>query len=253
MHVAHHPAVAALCNVLKRFNSSPMARILIFRAVLLSTAGTLLALVFDADFDPMAYATRLFTVLHYMVMLYRRKAGFIPYVADALLVCAETVLFCILLVSSTPDAFLWPFCAANVAASCLSLYFRFVGITFGRKLGLFNGCVSTQPPYTAAEILFGRSALRPLVRGESRTIAFVRAVILVSLFCAMPAFGFYLALLVPVQAKVMTRNIKVARPWDYSNPSSQQESSDSNASVLLDAEPIAMVCIAATSNKRSQM
>jgi hypothetical protein len=54
-------------------------------------------------------------------------------------------------------------------------------------------------------------------RGESRVIAFLRAIILVSLCFAIPAFAGYVTVFVPIRAAVMIRTMKVARPWPLSD------------------------------------
>ncbi|KAJ6588387.1 hypothetical protein B0H19DRAFT_1099093 [Mycena capillaripes] len=71
-------------------------------------------------------------------------------------------------------------------------------------------------------ILLGRSASRPLVRGESQMIALFRLIILGSLCLAIPVFGGYVVFVVPFQARVMTRDIKVAQPWSLSYPAGSQ-------------------------------
>ncbi|KAF7343452.1 Short-chain dehydrogenase/reductase family protein [Mycena venus] len=117
-----------------------------------------------------------------------------------------------------------------------SLYFRCVGRTPGR-FDLFGKCDSIQPPYSGAETLFGRSALRPLVRGESRVIAVFRAILLACLFLAIPAFGFYSTVIAPIQAEVMTYNIKLSQPWQgliLSSITSVDDTVDELAQHLID-------------------
>ncbi|KAJ7676040.1 hypothetical protein DFH06DRAFT_1318176 [Mycena polygramma] len=113
----------------------------------------------------------------------------------------------------TDEQSLWPFVVFDILALSLSLHVRWVGRIPGR-FNLFGGCDPIKSMYTPSEIIFGRSSLRPLVRGESRAIAHFRAIILLSLCLVIPTFGGYISLVVPFQANaVSTRTIKVARPW----------------------------------------
>ncbi|KAJ7788641.1 hypothetical protein B0H13DRAFT_2690100 [Mycena leptocephala] len=111
----------------------------------------------------------------------------------------------------------------NAALLCCSLCLRVCSrrrlrfIPSGR-FNFFGGCGLTQPRYTPLEILLGRSLSRPLVRGESRGIRVIRAILLVWLGLAIPVVGGYVMLVVPIQARVMTRDIAVSQDWFSQDP-----------------------------------
>ncbi|KAF7325313.1 Short-chain dehydrogenase/reductase family protein [Mycena venus] len=194
MHSFLRSAVAALRNTQKRFNSSALARIYTFRAVLVLNISTAMAQVlFENGVDPIVSGPCVFIVIHHLVMLYPWRIHWVVSAIDFLLVLAEFAYFLLFFLTVLPAI-------------------RSPIATFGWRFTLLSGC-STQLPYNFREVLFGRSALRPLVRGESRAIAFVRAIVLVSLCIAIPAFGCYFALVVPIRATVMIRNVRVAHPW----------------------------------------
>ncbi|KAF7343456.1 Short-chain dehydrogenase/reductase family protein [Mycena venus] len=155
-------------------------------------------------------------MLHHIAILYPWPMDLVVF--DFFLVLAEVFgLFTLIMVTEYLHEFQSPswtlvFSVANITIMCFSLYFRYAGYTPGR-FNLFGGCDIPKPPYNRVAILFGRLASRPLVRGEPRAIAFCRGIILASLCFAIPAFGGYVTLYVPIRAVVMTRNIKVAQPW----------------------------------------
>ncbi|KAJ7453786.1 hypothetical protein FB451DRAFT_1519184 [Mycena latifolia] len=66
-------------------------------------------------------------------------------------------------------------------------------------------CMRVHPEYTPLTILLNRSLGRPLVRGESRPIIFVRAVVITCIVLAVPAFAVYTIVVVPLKAQVYTR------------------------------------------------
>ncbi|KAF7360455.1 hypothetical protein MVEN_00775900 [Mycena venus] len=174
--------IAALCNTQKRLSSSTLAKIYTVRAVLLLNISTVIAQgFFSADeghADPNVYGACSFSVVHHLVqlvLLYPLRITWVVFVIDLLLLFAEFVWFCfMLLVYSEPTvSVLWPFLAGNAVALLFSLYFR----------------------------------------GESRAIALIRGIVLVSLCITIPAVGGYFSLVAPIRATIMTRNIKVARPW----------------------------------------
>ncbi|KAJ7711344.1 hypothetical protein B0H14DRAFT_3021088 [Mycena olivaceomarginata] len=220
MHLYLRSAVVALCNTQKRFNSSALARIYTFRAVLLLNISTIVAGGFfnDGYMDPIIYGPSSFILIHHLIMLYPWRTNWVVIIIDLVLALAESACSCFLLGAYWESSFLtWPIFFGNAVALLLSLYFHCVAGPTCRRFTLLGGCISTQPPYNSWEVLFGRSALRPLVRGESRAIAFVRGMILVSLCIAIPAFGCYFTVIVPIRATVMTRNVRVAHPWSRSD------------------------------------
>ncbi|KAJ6588406.1 hypothetical protein B0H19DRAFT_1099174 [Mycena capillaripes] len=210
-------ALHSVRSALKRFNSSAVIRIYTFRAVLLLSVATIMADVFVLDFfpDPIIYPLCLGTIFHHIFMLYPWRINLT--LADIILVKMELIGFCFALwfYAASETALLLALLATSTTALCFSLYFRYTGYTCG-PFNLLSGCDSTQPPYQPTEILLGRSVMKPLVRGESRTIAFFRAIILASLCFVIPAFGSYVALVAPFQARVMTRNIKTSQAWENS-------------------------------------
>ncbi|KAJ7288693.1 hypothetical protein C8J57DRAFT_521445 [Mycena rebaudengoi] len=102
--------------------------------------------------------------------------------------------------------------ACQLAIILLSLIFRTVAIAVTKKsryhqpFKLLGGC--TRVPYTPVQIIFGRSVVRPLVRGEFPAIAFFRGLILAVLCIGFPAFSIYTAIVIPLQSQVLIRNVK---------------------------------------------
>ncbi|KAJ7796673.1 hypothetical protein B0H14DRAFT_2619651 [Mycena olivaceomarginata] len=128
-----------------------------------------------------------------------------------------------------------------VVLDVLLVIVEFIGRKSGR-LDLFGECDPLKPPYEPMELLLGRSALRPLVRGEWSTIRFFRASILAFLCLAIPAFGVYIAVLVPIQAKVITRDLKVGGGWGGTPQTVFGDDTDEQLSVMeLNLENIMMV------------
>ncbi|KAJ6480387.1 hypothetical protein C8R45DRAFT_933307 [Mycena sanguinolenta] len=70
-------------------------------------------------------------------------------------------------------------------------YFEFLG-----------GCSQPRGPYTPLRILTNRSASKPLVRGEFRGIAIIRAITLSILCIALATLGVYTIIVVPMNAQV---------------------------------------------------
>ncbi|KAJ6544379.1 hypothetical protein B0H19DRAFT_1309812 [Mycena capillaripes] len=102
----------------------------------------------------------------------------------------------------------------NIVMLSAFLYARFAR---GETFDLLAGCDAKQSQYTPLGILFGRPASRPLIRGESKAIASIRAVILFSLCLVIPAFGIYVMVVVPITGQVFTRGLKLSNSW-YDDP-----------------------------------
>ncbi|KAF7378152.1 hypothetical protein MSAN_00239700 [Mycena sanguinolenta] len=75
-------------------------------------------------------------------------------------------------------------------------YFKFLG-----------SCSQPRGPYTPLRILTNRSASKPLVRGEFRGIAIIRAIFLSILCIALPTVGVYTIIVVPMNAQAFTRQV----------------------------------------------
>ncbi|KAJ7630021.1 hypothetical protein DFH06DRAFT_1480114 [Mycena polygramma] len=210
-----------LRKILNRLQCSPALRVYAFRAVLLSTMSTLIAawIVNSSLYPAVYYGPCLPVLIHHIAMLYPWRINLVVF--EILLVTVEWMCFCAVFGLCWNIPSLSPFFAVDILALSLSLYFRYMGRTLGR-FDLFAGCDvdANQPLYKPMEIIFGRSSLRPLVRGESRAIALFRVIILLSLCFVIPTFGGYFALVVPFRATVIARTIKVATPWNiYSSDS----------------------------------
>ncbi|KAJ6505306.1 hypothetical protein C8R45DRAFT_1091045 [Mycena sanguinolenta] len=99
-------------------------------------------------------------------------------------------------------------------ALCFSLFVSKTGKLPG-KLDFFSGCdlSRTNLNYTAWNIMFGFHPLEPLVRGESVVIVAIRTFLLICLSLGIPAFGFYVVVLVPMLSQAMTRDVKISQSW----------------------------------------
>ncbi|KAJ6467349.1 hypothetical protein C8R45DRAFT_938695 [Mycena sanguinolenta] len=73
-----------------------------------------------------------------------------------------------------------------------------------QRFGFLGCCGWSSPPYTPASILLKRSLVRPLVRGESKFIITVRALVLTCIGIGAPSFGIYVAVIRPSAATIST-------------------------------------------------
>ncbi|KAF7358485.1 hypothetical protein MVEN_00899000 [Mycena venus] len=100
-----------------------------------------------------------------------------------------------------------------------------------QAVDFFAGCKPAQPEYTPLETLFGRPASRPLVRGEPKAIIGTRAIILLCLCLAIPGFGAYMVLVVPITAQTFTRDLKTSHAWYDTQP--QYNITPENITILM--------------------
>ncbi|KAJ7186945.1 hypothetical protein C8R46DRAFT_1058390 [Mycena filopes] len=71
-----------------------------------------------------------------------------------------------------------------------------------QRLGFLSECTPLRTPYTAAGILLSRTFARPLVRGESGPILFVRAGLLWCIGVGVPIFGLIAIIFAPTSPEV---------------------------------------------------
>ncbi|KAF7334070.1 Short-chain dehydrogenase/reductase family protein [Mycena venus] len=76
-----------------------------------------------------------------------------------------------------------------------------------QRLVFLGGCEPSHPPYTVTSILLNRSLARPLVRGESKIVIGIRALVISVLGVLVPAFGVYSIVMLPAQSEVYTKFI----------------------------------------------
>ncbi|KAJ7018214.1 hypothetical protein C8F04DRAFT_1405093 [Mycena alexandri] len=78
---------------------------------------------------------------------------------------------------------------------------------FRQRLGVLSGCTPLRQPYTPAGILLSRSFARPLVRGESGPIRFVRACLLWCIALGVPVFGLIAIIFMPTTTQVYSKYV----------------------------------------------
>ncbi|KAJ6472527.1 hypothetical protein C8R45DRAFT_936419 [Mycena sanguinolenta] len=76
-----------------------------------------------------------------------------------------------------------------------------------QRFSFLGSCAPSHPPYTAASILLNRSLARPLVRGESKYIIIVRALVMTLVGIGVPAFGIYTTVIRPGSATISTTSV----------------------------------------------
>ncbi|KAJ7711949.1 hypothetical protein B0H16DRAFT_1744573 [Mycena metata] len=76
---------------------------------------------------------------------------------------------------------------------------------FQQRVAFLGACTPAYPPYTPLRILLNRSTTRPLVRGESRSIVFARALIIWCIALGLPAFALYSIGLKPLTPNIYTQ------------------------------------------------
>ncbi|KAJ7435979.1 hypothetical protein B0H11DRAFT_666974 [Mycena galericulata] len=112
--------------------------------------------------------------------------------------------------------------ALNVATLCFACFCRLSSVRETRNFVFFAGCdASPTSQYTPVQVIFGRHAVMPLVRGEARAIVAARILILLGLCGTIPAFGIYVVFFAPSAAQVMIQDIKVSQAWYNTDPGSQ--------------------------------
>ncbi|KAJ7705653.1 hypothetical protein B0H16DRAFT_1827195 [Mycena metata] len=86
---------------------------------------------------------------------------------------------------------------------------------FHQRLTFLGGCAPAHPPYTPTRILLNRSIARPLVRGESQPILFVRACIIWCIGLGVPIFAIYSIVLMPVTTKIYSKYVSPFQLNDF--------------------------------------
>ncbi|KAJ7230206.1 hypothetical protein GGX14DRAFT_582415 [Mycena pura] len=141
------------------------------------------------------------TIAHHVYVPFARHKKF--FMVDLSLLTLEIILM----------LHLFPlFPAVNWVLLGTFLYCRFAG-KGGTTFDFFAGCEAGQQTYTPFETLFGRRLSRPLIRGESQAIVSIRAIILFSLCLAIPAFGIYVAMVMPIRGQAFTRSPSISNSW----------------------------------------
>ncbi|KAJ7065742.1 hypothetical protein C8F01DRAFT_1351780 [Mycena amicta] len=148
---------------------------------------------------------------HHLLSVYHWPVPMLA-VVDFLILSAEitTVVFWVILPSTwgfTDDGIkqLIVSAAALIPTLALSVVFRLATIIktkerfYLQRVRFLGGCRRTVPEYTPLAIVLNRSLARPLVRGESKFIIWVRACTISLIAIGVPAFGIYFAIIVPSQ------------------------------------------------------
>ncbi|KAJ7084674.1 hypothetical protein C8R44DRAFT_894117 [Mycena epipterygia] len=110
------------------------------------------------------------------------------------------------------NSYVWIF-SIHVILLLLSAAFRTTTILAcnekiaNQRFAFLGGCSHAHPSYTALTILLNRSLARPLVRGESRLIILIRAVVLSCIGLGIPVFGIYAVIVRPLEATVYTQSV----------------------------------------------
>ncbi|KAJ7636699.1 hypothetical protein FB45DRAFT_1001690 [Roridomyces roridus] len=92
-------------------------------------------------------------------------------------------------------------------ASRTATIIRSKGPFWRQRFVFLGGCPPLRIPYTPMSILLNRSIARPLVRGESMVIIFVRALVLSCMVLGIPVFALYIVLINPIHSQVYTKDI----------------------------------------------
>ncbi|KAJ7705655.1 hypothetical protein B0H16DRAFT_1482279 [Mycena metata] len=100
---------------------------------------------------------------------------------------------------------------------------------FRQRLTFLGGCAPAHPPYTPTHILLNRSIARPLVRGESRPILFMRACIIWCIGLGVPIFAIYSIVFMPITTKIYSKYVS---PFQL-NTLSIEDYPPGNASIFL--------------------
>ncbi|KAJ7760207.1 hypothetical protein DFH07DRAFT_1021968 [Mycena maculata] len=74
-----------------------------------------------------------------------------------------------------------------------------------QKLQFLGGCKPVHPAYTPFRILLNRSLGRPLIRGESKVILFIRAFFITAICIGLPVVALVVVVADPLSAGVFTR------------------------------------------------
>ncbi|KAJ7182957.1 hypothetical protein C8R43DRAFT_941043 [Mycena crocata] len=83
-----------------------------------------------------------------------------------------------------------------------------------QRFDLLGFCKQVHPSYTPLSTFLTASIVRPLVRGESRRVIFIRAVFLSCIVVGVPAFGIYTIIFAPLQAQLYIRTSMLTGPAD---------------------------------------
>ncbi|KAJ7711958.1 hypothetical protein B0H16DRAFT_1703171 [Mycena metata] len=95
----------------------------------------------------------------------------------------------------------------------ISAVFRIATITttperfFRQRFALLGRCTSVHPPYTPMHIFLNRSMTRPLVRGESRPILFIRACVIWCIGLGVPLFAVYSIVFIPITTQIYSKYV----------------------------------------------
>ncbi|KAJ7107960.1 hypothetical protein C8R44DRAFT_804481 [Mycena epipterygia] len=235
MYSAVRATPVALRNALKSLCTSAPVRVYVLRALLLSDLVVIIDLwiwdgldLVDGELSDLIFSAPFcFSICHHILVLFRSRLNYA--IIDFVMVLMEVGgMYSLFLLFTLFFGLLGPLpilIGINLVALLFSLCLRLAGFQRGR-FNLFNRCARPQVGYSPLEIIFGRSVDRPLVRGESRVIGIIRLISLAGLCVIIPAFGFYVLVVSPMQAQPMTRNIKVPHPFLFPIP-------ENNATILL--------------------
>ncbi|KAJ6474958.1 hypothetical protein C8R45DRAFT_1077534 [Mycena sanguinolenta] len=203
---------------------NPTARVYTLRLLLLGNIVTIVCLLisFSVSVFPQVQLTIAWSIawssltfLHHSLILFPGRMRRLAAVNLALLMIKNGLICDILSIRLfRSESWLFLF-GLELLMVLLSALFRCVTILksehnfFRQPFDFLGGCKSVRPRYTPLSILLNRSISRPLVRGESAVIIFIRAVVLSCLALGVPAFAFYAILVVPAFSQIYTRSIVI--------------------------------------------
>ncbi|KAJ7599640.1 hypothetical protein C8J56DRAFT_908519 [Mycena floridula] len=201
-------------SVVKDVFVSAPARVYTLRALLLSCVITMLSpWLTGLSTNHLSYFTLMWlttagTICHHTLVLF--PGWWNITVVDLLLFVVEYWAFTMVALSVTVEPTIIVMICINAGLLLVSLIFRIVAILASRnriRFDLLAGCRRVTRQYTPGRILLGRSLFRPLIRGESRIIAVIRACILTVTCLGVPLFGIYTIIIIPMQSQIMQQNI----------------------------------------------
>ncbi|KAJ7743005.1 hypothetical protein DFH07DRAFT_979737 [Mycena maculata] len=192
--------------------------LLVSNVAIMSCALLLPGLGWQPEGRLLGLATCSFVTLHHIGILFgfcAQRRGLAAL--DLTLILVEIVfsgyvfsgtwIFWGTLISFVPQ---WIALAVSAVLRCATIIHSKEGF-FRQRFCFLGGCILADPPYTPASILLNRSISRPLIRGESMTIIFTRAVIINCVAIGISAFAIYSILVVPSTAGAYIRSIVVAQ------------------------------------------
>ncbi|KAJ7173632.1 hypothetical protein C8R46DRAFT_1255974 [Mycena filopes] len=228
---------------LSDFLFSPTARVWNFRLLLLEVIAVWLFMGVEFGFQSETHLGQLpvliwyptfgFILLHHIAFLFEWPVPGLALLDGVLIlleICGLAAGFAVLvhLNEFDPDFISGPrfnFACIPVGISlAVSVVFRTATIVrskgrfFRQRFAFLGGCSEVAVPYTNVTILLNRSIGRPLVRGESTIIVFIRALVLNGIGVGLPVYAVYAIFLNPFFSQVYTRDIAAFATANLGSP-----------------------------------